>query len=83
MALANSLATAGFTATSVKSSADVHLGKDDKGFLINRIDLTVTAVVPKSTTPRSSSTSRRPKRAASSRAPWPPCRVNVKATLKN
>ena len=35
MALANSLATAGFPATSVHSSADVHLGKDDTGFLIN------------------------------------------------
>jgi lipoyl-dependent peroxiredoxin len=46
MALANSLATAGFTATSVHTKADVHLGKDDKGFLITRIDLTVTAVVP-------------------------------------
>ena len=41
MALANSLATAGFPATSVHSSADVHLGKDDTGFLINLIELTV------------------------------------------
>jgi organic hydroperoxide reductase OsmC/OhrA len=40
------LAQAGFTATSVHSSADVHLGKDDIGFLINLIELTVTAVVP-------------------------------------
>ncbi|MBY0495528.1 MAG: OsmC family protein [Cyanobacteria bacterium] len=47
MALANSLATAGFTATSVHTKADVHLNKDDKGFLINVIDLTVNAVVPK------------------------------------
>ena len=47
MALANSLATAGFTATSVHTKADVHLNKDDKGFLINAIDLTVDAVVPK------------------------------------
>ena len=46
MALANSLATAGFPATSVHTKADVHLGKDDKGFLITRIDLTVDAVVP-------------------------------------
>src|SRR5688500_17926057 len=46
MALANSLATAGFTATSVHTNADVHLGKDDKGFLINLIELTVTAQVP-------------------------------------
>ena len=47
MALANSLAQAGFTATSVHTKADVNLGKDDTGFLINQIDLTVDAVVPK------------------------------------
>ena len=47
MALANSLATAGFTPTSVRTTAAVHLGKDDKGFLINLIELTVDAVVPK------------------------------------
>ena len=41
MALANSLAQAGFTATSVHTNADVHLGKDDTGFLINLIELTV------------------------------------------
>ena len=29
------------------TNADVHLGKDDKGFLINLIELTVDAVVPK------------------------------------
>jgi osmotically inducible protein OsmC len=46
MALANSLATAGHTPTSVHTTADVHLGKDDKGFLITRIDLTVDATVP-------------------------------------
>jgi lipoyl-dependent peroxiredoxin len=46
MALANSLAKAGFTATSVKTTASVHLGKDDKGFRITRIDLDVTATVP-------------------------------------
>jgi len=46
MALANSLAMAGFPATSVHTMADVHLGKDDKGFLITRIDLSVTASVP-------------------------------------
>jgi osmotically inducible protein OsmC len=46
MALANSLAKAGHVATSVKTTASVHLGKDDKGFLINRIDLVVDAVVP-------------------------------------
>ena len=47
MALANSLATAGFTATSIHTNADVHLGKDDKGFLVNLIELTVDADVPK------------------------------------
>jgi osmotically inducible protein OsmC len=47
MALANSLATAGFTPTSIHTNADVHLGKDDKGFLINLIELKVDAVVPK------------------------------------
>lgn len=46
MALANSLAKGGFTATSVKTTATVHLGKDDKGFLITRIDLAVVAAVP-------------------------------------
>ena len=45
-ALANSLARAGFTATSVKTTASVHLGKDDKGFKITRIDLDVVAQVP-------------------------------------
>jgi osmotically inducible protein OsmC len=46
MALANSLATAGFTPTSIHTNADVHLGKDDKGFLVNLIELKVDAVVP-------------------------------------
>jgi osmotically inducible protein OsmC len=46
MALANSLAKGGFTPTSVKTTAAVHLGKDDKGFRITRIDLTVVAAVP-------------------------------------
>jgi osmotically inducible protein OsmC len=46
MALANSLAQAGFVATSINTTADVHLGKDDKGFLISRIDLTVVGDVP-------------------------------------
>jgi osmotically inducible protein OsmC len=46
MALANSLASAGHKVTSIRTSADVHLGKDDKGFLITRIDLTVEADVP-------------------------------------
>jgi lipoyl-dependent peroxiredoxin len=47
MALANSLAGAGFPATSVHTDAQVHLGKDDTGFLINLIELTVTAQVSK------------------------------------
>ena len=46
MALANMLATAGFIANSVHTTVDVHLGKDDKGFLITRIDLTVVGDVP-------------------------------------
>jgi osmotically inducible protein OsmC len=46
MALANSLAKAGHVATSVKTTASVHLGKDDAGFLITRIDLVVDAAVP-------------------------------------
>ena len=46
MALANMLATAGFVANSVHTTADVHLGKDDKGFLITHIDLTCVGDVP-------------------------------------
>jgi lipoyl-dependent peroxiredoxin len=46
MALANMLAGAGFVANSVHTTADVHLGKDDKGFLISRIDLTTVGDVP-------------------------------------
>src|SRR5687767_15455567 len=46
MALANALAKAGFTPTSVKTTASVHLGKDDKGFRITRIDLATVATVP-------------------------------------
>jgi len=46
MALANMLAGAGFVANSVHTTADVHLGKDDKGFLITRIDLTTVGDVP-------------------------------------
>lgn len=46
MALANSLAKAGFPATSVKTTASVHLGKDDAGFKVTRIDLDVVAAVP-------------------------------------
>lgn len=47
MALANSLAQAGFPATSVQTTAAVHLGKDDIGFMVNLIELTVTAAVPR------------------------------------
>jgi len=46
MALANSLAMAGSVAKRVHATADVHSGKDEKGYLITRIDLTVTAEVP-------------------------------------
>jgi osmotically inducible protein OsmC len=46
MALANSLAKAGHPATSVKATANVHLGKDDTGFKITRIDLDCVATVP-------------------------------------
>ena len=46
MALAAALGKAGSPATSVKTVASVHLGKDDKGFKITRIDLEVTGVVP-------------------------------------
>lgn len=46
MALANALAKAGFPATSIKTTASVHLGKDDKGFKITRIDLETVGVVP-------------------------------------
>jgi osmotically inducible protein OsmC len=46
MALANMLAQAGFVANSVHTTADVHLGKDDTGFLITRIDLTCVGDVP-------------------------------------
>jgi osmotically inducible protein OsmC len=46
MALANTLAKAGHPATSVKATANVHLGKDDTGFKITRIDLDCVASVP-------------------------------------
>jgi osmotically inducible protein OsmC len=46
MALANALAKAGHPATSVKATASVHLGKDDAGFKITRIDLDCVATVP-------------------------------------
>ena len=46
MALANTLAQLGFVANSIHTTADVHLGKDDKGFLITHIDLTCVGDVP-------------------------------------
>ena len=46
MALANALDQGGHKANSVHTKADVHLGKDDKGFLITHIELTVDADVP-------------------------------------
>ena len=46
MALANTLAQLGFGANSSHTTADVHLGKDDKGFLITHIDLTCVGDVP-------------------------------------
>jgi osmotically inducible protein OsmC len=46
MALANTFAQGGHVANSVHAKADVHLGKDDKGFLITHIELTVNADVP-------------------------------------
>ena len=36
----------GLRGNSIHTTADVHLGKDDKGFLITRIDLTVVGDVP-------------------------------------
>jgi lipoyl-dependent peroxiredoxin len=46
MALAAGLGRAGFTPTSVETSANVHLEKGDSGFRISRIELTTNAVVP-------------------------------------
>jgi osmotically inducible protein OsmC len=46
MALANMLAQAGHVATSIKTTASVYLGKDDKGFKITHIDLDCTGEVP-------------------------------------
>jgi osmotically inducible protein OsmC len=84
MALANSLATAGFTATSVRTKADVHLNKDDKGFLINVIDLTVDAVVPKIDNATFQQHVEKTKVGCIiSRALGSVPTMNVKATLKN
>lgn len=46
MAFAATLERAGFVATSVKTSAKVHLDKVDAGFAITRIELSTEAVVP-------------------------------------
>jgi osmotically inducible protein OsmC len=46
MALANMLASAGTPATEVRTEARVHLGKDDKGAAITKIELVCRAVVP-------------------------------------
>jgi osmotically inducible protein OsmC len=46
MALANALATAGHPATSVTTTATVHLTKGDKGSSISGIDLATQGVVP-------------------------------------
>ena len=84
MALANALATAGFTATSVRTKADVHLTKDDKGFLISAIDLTVDAVVPKIDNATFQQHVEKTKVGCIiSRALGSVPAMNVKATLKN
>ncbi len=84
MALANSLAQAGFTATSVKTKADVHLNKDDKGFLINLVELTVDAVVPKVDDATFQQHVEKTKTGCIiSRALGAIPTMNVKATLKN
>jgi osmotically inducible protein OsmC len=46
MAFANKLASAGFPATSVETTANVHLDKTDAGMTVTRIDLVTDAVVP-------------------------------------
>jgi osmotically inducible protein OsmC len=46
MALSHGLAGAGFTPTSVTTTAKVHLVKSDAGFEINLIELDCNAVVP-------------------------------------
>jgi osmotically inducible protein OsmC len=46
MALSVGLEQAGHPPTSVDTTATVHLGRDDTGFSISRIDLDCTAVVP-------------------------------------
>jgi len=46
MALANMLASAGTPATEVRTEARVHLGTDDEGAAITKIELVCRAVVP-------------------------------------
>ena len=46
MALSGGLGRAGFTPTSVRTTAQVHLNKTDAGFRIQRIDLRTEAAVP-------------------------------------
>lgn len=46
MALSNALANAGFTPTSVRTTATVHFGQVSGGFAISPIDLETEAVVP-------------------------------------
>jgi osmotically inducible protein OsmC len=46
MALANALAGAGHVATSVDTTATVHVNKTDAGFAVTQIDLVTTATVP-------------------------------------
>jgi lipoyl-dependent peroxiredoxin len=46
MALTAGLEAAGYSPQSVTTTAKVHLEKADPGFVIGRIDLTTTAVVP-------------------------------------
>lgn len=46
MAFSNKLAQAGYTPTSVETTANVHLEKTDAGMSVTRIDLVTNAVVP-------------------------------------
>ena len=46
MALSHLLATEGHTPERVRTTAAIHLGTDDEGFLITKIDLDVRATVP-------------------------------------
>ena len=46
MFLSAQLSSAGYTPTSIKTTATVHLGRDNKGPLITLIELDVTADVP-------------------------------------